>query len=226
MRAQAMPRMEVTDMVDGSSPRRLGELLVADGLITDALVREALEIQQCLQVHMRLGDILVYWKALSRHQVELRSPSSSTRRRNSPLFWRALAPPLGNATRSDRPARRRIAPVRGEPRRGPGGRGTLPYIERRTSDDRETGILREVRRHGHRLSNPQVGRPASQGRPRPWPFSLRAGGFPPLPGRWGAKAGVLIIPVAWHKLCVGAAALRSAPRQTRGSRMGPRPAAS
>ena len=71
MRAQAMPRMEVTDMVDGSSPRRLGELLVADGLITDALVREALEIQQCLQVHMRLGDILVYWKALSRHQVGL-----------------------------------------------------------------------------------------------------------------------------------------------------------
>jgi hypothetical protein len=58
-------------MLDDSSRPRLGELLVAEGLVTDALVQDALEIQRCLQVHMRLGEIFVYWKVLSSHQVRM-----------------------------------------------------------------------------------------------------------------------------------------------------------
>jgi Type II secretion system (T2SS), protein E, N-terminal domain len=53
------------------SRRRLGERLVADRLITDAQLRAALEIQRDLQRPMPLGQILVYWKMLSRQQLRM-----------------------------------------------------------------------------------------------------------------------------------------------------------
>ena len=58
-------------MLDRSSRPRLGELLVAKGLVTHALVQDALAIQRCLQVHMRLGEILVHWRILSLPQLRM-----------------------------------------------------------------------------------------------------------------------------------------------------------
>jgi Type II secretion system (T2SS), protein E, N-terminal domain len=53
------------------SRRRLGERLVAERLITDAQLRQALEIQRDLLRPMPLGQILVYWKMLSRQQLRM-----------------------------------------------------------------------------------------------------------------------------------------------------------